>query len=83
MQWLNFDNLVQAIGWIGSFQVVIAYYLVSTHKIASTSKNYQWLNLIGGSFLVVLTLYVGAYPSAFVNIIWVIIAGYSLLKPLN
>ena len=81
MPWLSLEFAIQIIGWIGSFQVVIAYFLVSTHKISSNSKGFQLLNLIGGACLIVLTLYMRAYPSAFVNIVWVFIAAYSLFKP--
>ncbi|MBY0425423.1 MAG: hypothetical protein K2Q22_07300 [Cytophagales bacterium] len=74
----SIDIVIQIIGWIGSFQVVAAYYLVSTNRISSSSTNYQVLNLIGGACLILLTIYLGAYPSAFVNVIWVIIAAVSL-----
>ena len=37
----------QILGWIGTFLVVLAYFLVSTKKIEATSKTYQFLNLFG------------------------------------
>lgn len=78
MPLLNLDIWVQILGWLGSIQVVLAYFLVSTHRISSQAPVYQYLNLVGGLFLIVLTIYLKAYPSAFVNIIWVVIAVYSL-----
>ena len=69
------DNLaVNIVGWIGSAEVIIAYALISYTKINSKSLLYQLLNLTGSGFLIINTLYFGAIPSAFVNIIWALIA---------
>jgi hypothetical protein len=38
---------------------------------------------VGGAFFIVNTAYHGAYPSALVNVVWVIIAVFSLLKLLR
>lgn len=60
--------------------VVIAYVLNICGKMDSQSFTYKWLNIIGSSMLIINTYYVGAYPSAVVNIIWVLVALYSLGK---
>lgn len=39
---------------------------------------FHWLNISGALGLIVHTLYNAAYPSAFVNVIWVGVAIYSL-----
>jgi len=66
--------LIDIIGWIGSVEVIAAYGLNSYQKIKSDSLLFQLLNLTGAIFLIVNTIYYSAYPSAFINIVWVIIA---------
>lgn len=75
---LNFA--VDVVGWVGSAAVVTAYALVSSNKLEYKARIYQALNLIGGVFLVINTLYHGAYPSTFVNTVWAIIAIAALSK---
>ncbi|MFN3404080.1 MAG: CBU_0592 family membrane protein [Cytophagaceae bacterium] len=72
--------LINILGWIGAIEVLAAYFLVSFKKIDSTSFIYQFLNATGAVFLILLTVYQEAYPSAFVNVIWVGIAVYSIMK---
>lgn len=71
---------IDIIGWIGSFEVIVAYALISQQKIKGDSHFYQWLNLTGAIFLIVNTVFYGAWPSAFINIVWVGIAVHALLK---
>jgi len=72
--------LIDIIGWIGSFEVIAAYGLNSYQKIKTDSFLFQLLNLTGAAFLIVNTLYYNAYPSTFINIVWVIIALLSLAR---
>ena len=75
-----YEIFVETIGWIASLLIVGAFALNSFGKIASTSKVYQLANLLGGIFFIINTVYHKAYPSAFVNVVWVIIAISALLK---
>lgn len=72
--------LIDILGWTGSALVVIAYAALSMGKITSKAKSYQWMNLVGSICLIINTLYYGALPSTFVNVVWLVIAGYSLIK---
>lgn len=72
--------IINIIGWLGSAAVIAAYALVSTNRVDGDSLLYQFLNLIGSIFLIVNTAYLGALPSAFVNIMWVGIAAYALWR---
>jgi hypothetical protein len=38
------------------------------------------LNLFGSIFLMTNTIYFGAYPSTFVNLVWLFIAIFALLR---
>ncbi len=71
---------VDVIGWIGSVEVILAYALISSEKVDSKSKLYQFLNLTGAVFLIVNTIYYGAYPSTAINIVWVVIAIVALWR---
>ncbi len=71
---------VEIIGWIGSVEVLLAYGLNSYQKIKSDSLNFVLLNLTGGLFLIIYTVYKEAFASAFVNLVWVVIAVVSLAR---
>jgi hypothetical protein len=68
------------LGWIASVLIVGSYALNITGKLAASSKIYVLANIIGGVFFVVNTYYHKAYPSMFVNVVWVIIAIYMISK---
>jgi hypothetical protein len=72
--------IIDILGWIGSVEVIIAYGLNSYQKLNSDSNVFQFLNLTGAIFLIVNTVYYGAYPSTFINIVWVVIAAVALIR---
>jgi hypothetical protein len=71
---MDYAILIDIIGWIGSIEVLIAYGLNSYQRIKSDSMVFYLLNFTGGICLVIYTVYKEAFASAFVNVIWVIIA---------
>lgn len=75
-----YEIFVETIGWIASILIVGAFALNSFGKISAISKWYQLANLVGGIFFIVNTVYHKAYPSAVVNVVWVIIAVSALIK---
>jgi len=77
------EILAQIIGWIGTFLIVLAYFLVSNKKVAPESKWYQFLNLFGAIFVGVNVFYQQAWPAFTLQIVWGIIAIISLLKIKN
>ncbi|MDH5609657.1 MAG: hypothetical protein OEY56_09255 [Cyclobacteriaceae bacterium] len=73
--------VIDVLGWIGSLEVILAYALVSYKPAGAVPAGfYQWLNLTGALFLIINTLFYHAYPSAFVNMVWVVIALTALWK---
>jgi len=66
--------LIDIIGWIGSIMVIAAYGLNSYQKIKSNSLIFLLLNLFGGIFLIIYSVYYTAYANTFINVVWVIIA---------
>ena len=71
---------IDVIGWVGYLEVIAAYGLNSFQKIRSDSLLFQVLNFTGGGFLIINTVYYGAYPSAFINVVWVLIALPALVR---
>ena len=80
---MDFRTFADVIGWIGSLEVVLAYFLISYQKVDARSVLYQVLNLTGAIFLIINTIYYGAYPSTFINLVWVGIAGAALVKAMR
>ena len=72
--------LIEMMGWIASVLIVGSYALNITGKLPASSKTYVLANIIGGVFFVVNTYFHKAYPSMFVNVVWVIIAIYMISK---
>ncbi len=72
--------IIDILGWIASVLIVGAYFLNIRGRWSAQSKWYILCNLVGGAFFIINTAYHGAYPSALVNVVWVIIAIFSLWK---
>jgi hypothetical protein len=75
-----YTMVIEIIGWIGAVCILWAYYLISSGKVTNKSLFFQWLNFVGAILLIVYTVSLKAYPSAFVNIIWLIIAVVGITK---
>jgi hypothetical protein len=73
-------SFTDVLGWIGAVEVLTAYLLVSINKVDGKSTVFQLLNLTGAVFLIINTVAVKAYPSAFVNVVWTGIAIYFLVQ---
>jgi len=63
---------------VGAGLLLAAYWLISTRRLLGDSMGYQSLNIVGSILLMANTAYYGAYPSAFVNLVWLGIAVYAL-----
>lgn len=66
--------IIDLLGWSGALLLLGAYGCVSFRKLRADSVLYQVINCLGSCFLVVNTVYYRAFPSAFVNLIWICIA---------
>jgi hypothetical protein len=74
---------VDLAGWIGAAILLVAYALVSFDKLRAESLRYQFLNASGSLLLIVNTVYYRAYPSAFVNVVWIVIAFLASVRAKN
>ena len=76
----NMEWSIDVVGWCGALVVLLAYALVSTRRVEGDSVLFQVLNISGAALLFANTFYWGAYPSSFVNVIWIGIGGYALYR---
>jgi hypothetical protein len=75
------DNfLIDVVGWVGVAALLVAYVLVSTKRMEGDSMGYQLLNMAGAALLIANSFYYGAYPSVGVNVIWIGIAVFALVR---
>jgi phosphoglycerol transferase MdoB-like AlkP superfamily enzyme len=72
--------IVDIVGWIAAVELITAYALISYKKVDADSALFQWLNLTGSIFLIVNTYYYHAYPSTIVNVFWLFIAFFALIR---
>lgn len=73
----------QIIGWVGTFLIVLAYFLVSNNKISADSKRYQLINLFGAIFVGFNVFHQQAWTALALQIVWGIIAIISIIKSLK
>ena len=74
--------LIESTGWLGAIVILSAYLMNSIGILQGMSLPYQILNF-GGSLLVAFYTYIKkAYPNTVLNIIWMLIAGFSILNML-
>ena len=72
--------LVNVVGWIGMALLISAYVLVTVGRIAGPGLTFQLMNLVGGAALMVNSAYYGAWPSAALNLVWVVIGLVGLTR---
>ena len=66
--------VIDIVGWIGAIVLLLAYLAVSRGSTQGTSFKYQFWNAIGSVFLLINAAYYRAFPSSFVNFVWIGIA---------
>jgi hypothetical protein len=72
--------IVDVAGWIGVVLLLLAYGLVSVRRLEGDSTSYQLLNLAGSALLIVNSYYNRAFPSVAVNLFWIGIGAFALVR---
>jgi hypothetical protein len=67
---------IEVIGWAAAAMMLSAYFLLTAGKLSGRSSCYHWLNTLAGAGLIVNSGWNGAYPSVFINIVWMVIGLY-------
>jgi len=71
---------VEVAGWGGASLILLAYLFLSMGRLTGQSAAYQWMNVFGGAGFVINGWWHGAFPSAVLNVIWVMIGGIALWR---
>ena len=71
---------IEIIGWTAAAMMLAAYVLLNTGRLTSRSSLYQWLNVLSGAGFILNSGWNGAYPSASINVLWMGIGLYGLLR---
>src|SRR5262249_34376961 len=72
--------LIDAIGWVGALNVLIAYVLLLRHRTSADGHVYLTLNFLGSGCLAVSTSVAHAWSSAAVNLIWLVMGVAPLVR---
>ena len=72
--------IVNVVGWLGMALLISAYALVTAGRVHGTGLLFQLMNLFGGAFLMVNSAWYGAWPSAALNLVWVVIGVVGLVR---
>jgi hypothetical protein len=71
---------VDWLGFVGVFQILLAYFLNVTGKVTNKSLVFILLNLIGATMACIASLLLDYLPFIILEGIWALIALYSLIK---
>lgn len=74
------DTTMAAVGWLAAGLLLLAYGLVSAGKISATGRRFQILNLFGAAGLAANSGYHTAWPSALLNVTWMVIGLGTMLR---
>ncbi len=74
------DVAIEVIGWIGAVLILAAYFLLSAGRLDAKSPVYQWLNVVGAAGFIANSGWNGAWPSAALNVVWVGIGVFALIR---
>ena len=74
------ELFIEVVGWIAALLILTAYGLLSAGKMTGKSVLYQLMNVVGAIGFVINTGYHGAIPSAVLNVIWVGIGVFALVR---
>jgi hypothetical protein len=73
-------TVIEIIGWAAAAMMLSAYVLLTMGRLSSRAPLYQWLNVLSGAGFILNSGWNGAYPSAFINILWMGIGIYGLFR---
>ena len=72
--------VVDVVGWIGAVALLTAYALVSSGRVGGRGPAFQALNLVGAVGLLVNGVWHGAWPSAALNTVWLVVGLAALTR---
>ena len=77
------DKIADPIGIVGVILLLLAYFALSTGRIASNSMNYQIMNCVA-AILILFSLYFHwNTPSVIIEIVWILISILGMVRILR
>jgi len=76
-------DIYSILGWIGMVLLILAYFLLSTKRVKSNYVLYHLLNLFGATGIVISALVTQSWPAMTLNIVWFVIAIFSIYEILS
>ena len=73
-------NYIDWLGFVGVFQILLAYFLSVTKKVNTNNLVFILLNLVGASFACIASILLNYIPFVILEGIWTLVSLYSLLK---
>lgn len=73
-------TLIDWIGFLGVFQILLAYFLNVTGKISNTNLTFILLNLIGAIMACLASILLNYWPFIILEGVWALVSLYALLK---
>ena len=77
---MHLKTFIECAGWLGALLILGAYGLVTTGKLNARSALYQWMNIVGAVGFIINSGWNGAWPSAWLNIVWLAIGIYGIAR---
>jgi len=77
---ITIESASQIAGILGAVTLLYAYAMISKGRFMSTSPVYHTCNLIGAFLVGINTIYMGALGALMLNVAWMIIAIWHLIK---
>ncbi|HMR91413.1 MAG TPA: hypothetical protein PKC69_03825 [Chitinophagaceae bacterium] len=75
MTWLFVStNFYAILGWTGTVSYLLAYFLLSIHKLKANQVLYHAMNIVGAIGLTANAFYYADFPNVVVNVAWGVIA---------
>ena len=71
---------IEVIGWSGALLIIVAYGLISAGRLDARSPLYQVMNIVGAEGFIVTSGWNGAIPSVGLNVVWLCIGVFTLLR---
>lgn len=73
-------TIIDWIGTLGVFQILLAYFLNVTGKISNNNLSFILLNLIGATMACLASILLNYWPFIILEMIWAVVSTYSLIK---
>ena len=76
-------NFIDWIGFLGVFQILLAYLLNVIGKVSNKHLAFILLNLVGASMACLASILLNYWPFIILEAVWALVSLYTLLKVKN